>query len=84
MEKALTFDPVSDLQEVDQLGFFDLREAYASGSIPGSLNVTSDEGFNQASPDSLLHRPDDSFAARRQRDYVRAALAAKSVSGGES
>lgn len=73
-----------DIQEVDQFGFIDLRSAYMSGSISGDMAVTSSENFNEASPDSMLHRPSDAFEARRQRQYVRDTLAAQAAAAKES
>lgn len=65
-----------DIREVDQIGFLDVGLAFASGSIDGSLAVSSSESFNEASPDSLLHRPKDIFEGMRQRDYVKSAVSA--------
>lgn len=74
--ESLTFNPICDLQEVDQFGFLDLKTAYASGSVSGDIAVISSEAFNEASPDSLMHRPKDYFEGLRQRDYVKSAVSA--------
>lgn len=75
MENALLYDPKFDLSDVDQFGFVDLRKSYAEGVVSGDVAI-SDESFNEAPPDALLNRPDDIFAAYRQRDYVRKSLEA--------
>lgn len=69
----LAFNPVFDISPVDQVGFLDLRKAYESGVIEGNFNI-SDDSYNNASPDDLMHRPDDIFSGFRQRDYVKSAL----------
>lgn len=71
-----TFDKKRDLFPVDQMGFVNLREAYASGTVSGSA-PTSAEAFNEASYDSMLHRPDDAFSRDRQQKYVRSTLKAQ-------
>ena len=71
-----TFDPKKDLYPVDQVGFVNLREAYASGVVSGSA-PTSADAFNEASYDSMLNRPDDDFARDRQQKYVRSTLKAQ-------
>lgn len=71
------YDKSKDLMPVDQIGFLDLREAFVSGSISGDFNI-SDEAYNNASPEDMMHRPDDLFAGYRQRDFVKGALAAQS------
>ena len=71
-----TFDKKRDLFPVDQMGYVNLREAYASGTISGSAPASSD-AFNEASYDSMMHRPDDAFARDRQQKYVRSTLKAQ-------
>lgn len=66
-----------DLSPVDQVGFLNLADVYASGVIPGDFNFT-DEEYNRASPADMMHRPDDYFASLRQREFVRSSLAAQS------
>ena len=71
-----TFDKKRDMYPVDQMGFVNLREAYASGTVSGSA-PTSADAFNEASYDSMLHRPDDDFSRDRQMKYVRSTLNAQ-------
>lgn len=71
--EEFVFDPKRDLFEVDQFGFVNAREAYASGVVSGDTPASA-EAFNGASPDSLLPRPDDLFAGKRQQKYVRSTL----------
>lgn len=70
------FDKRFDLYPVDQIGFVNLREAYASGVVSGAAPTSSD-AFNEASYDSMLNRPDDAFARDRQQKYVRSTLKAQ-------
>lgn len=71
-----TFNPKCDLFEVDQFGFVNLRESYASGVVSGAA-PTSPDAFNEASYDSMMNRPDDAFARDRQQKYVRRTLKAQ-------
>lgn len=70
-----SFNPKIDRSEVDQFGFLDLCDAYANGSVPGSVDFSSSE-YNEMTPDDVLSRPDDKFAAMRQRSYVQSTLKA--------
>ena len=74
--KQYVFDKRCDLHDVDQHGYVNLRESYASGVVSGSAPVSA-EAFNQASPDALMSRPDDDFARDRQGKYVRGTLKAQ-------
>lgn len=71
-----TFDKVRDLFPVDQFGYVNLREAYASGVVSGSAPASAD-AFNEASYDAMMNRPDDDFARDRQQKYVRSTLKAQ-------
>lgn len=70
------FNKLRDIQEVDQFGFLDLNAAMASNSVPSDLAQLGSESYNEASPDSLMHRPKDVFEGMRQRDYVKNAVSA--------
>lgn len=73
-----TFDKKRDLYPVDQMGFVNLREAYASGVVSGSAPVSAD-AYNEASYDAMMNRPDDDFARDRQQKYVRSTLKAQAA-----
>lgn len=75
ISERCSFDPKYDRSEVDQFGFLDLCDAYANGSVPGSVDFSSSE-FNGMTPDDVMSRPDDKFAALRQRSYVQNTLKA--------
>ena len=70
------FNPETDLERVDQVGYLNIGEAFKNGSISGDFAFT-DEEYNRASPADLMHRPDDVFAGYRQRDYIKSSLAAQ-------
>lgn len=74
------FNKLRDIQEVDQFGFLDLNAAIASNSVPSDLAQLGSESYNEASPDSLMHRPKDVFEGMRQRDYVKSAVSAANQS----
>lgn len=73
-----TFDKKRDLFPVDQMGYVNLREAYASGVVSGSAPVSAD-AFNEAPYDTTMNRPDDDFARMRQQKYVRSTLKAQAA-----
>ena len=73
-----TYNPKRDMYPVDQMGFVNVREAYASGVVSGAAPV-SPEAFNEASYDSMLNRPQDDFGRDRQQKYVRATLKAQAA-----
>lgn len=80
---SFVFDETKDLFPVDQFGFINAREAYASGVVSGSAPVSS-EAFNEASYDSMLSRADDCFARDRQQQYVRRTLRAQAAADAAS
>ena len=57
------FNPWRDLSKVDPTGYFDLTEAYRSGSVPATV-PDSEERFNNIDdPRSIGARPRDQFEA---------------------
>lgn len=57
------YDPVKDIQAVDQSGFVDLAKAHSMNSVPAMLNV-DEMSFNQIEdPNSIVGRPSDQFEA---------------------
>lgn len=78
LNDSFVFDKTKDMFPVDQFGFVNVREAYATGVVSGSAPVSA-ESFNEASYDSMLNRADDSFARDRQQRYVRSTLKAQAA-----
>lgn len=74
--EEFVFDKKRDLFPVDQFGFINLREAYASGVVSGSA-PTSADAFNEAPYDTTMSRPSDVFERDRQQKYVRSTLKAQ-------
>lgn len=74
-----SFDPCSDLREVEQFGFVDLNAALDSGVLP--VSVPSSELSYDApsgtvlSPSQIGGVPADVFDAFEMRDAARAAIA---------
>ena len=57
------FDPVKDIQPVDQYGFVDLKSALANSVVPSQM-PGSDEDYNGIDdPDSIIGKPHDIFEA---------------------
>lgn len=63
LHENCVFNPACDIKRVDPTGYFDLCEAYRSGSIPASV-PDSEERFNGIEdPRSIGLRPRDQFEA---------------------
>lgn len=70
------YDPVRDLQPVDQFGFIDLKVALASSSVPSQM-PDSDTDYNGIDePDMVLGKPRDIFEAIDSQMALEAAAAA--------
>lgn len=70
------FDPIVDIEEVDQFGYLDLRQAFLTGTVDGSL-APSDEAYNgMDDPDGVLPASKDTFEAIRQAEKVSAVKSA--------
>lgn len=83
------FNPLEDIQEVDQFGFIDLVKAFQQGYVPGGSELVQ-ESFNGIDePESILGKPSDAFEAMRMQDMIvqnakdRSASARKSSSKDE-
>lgn len=74
IEKNYGFDPTFDLREVDQFGFINLREAFANGTVEGSLSFESEKYNGVSDASVMMHRPQDQFEALRQTEYVKGVL----------
>lgn len=68
------YDPIRDIQAVDQVGAVDLRQANAMNSIPANLEAEVGSSNDIDDPRSIGYRPKDQFeaaqAARATADYV--------------
>lgn len=77
-----TFDPVTDLQPVDQFGFIDLKTALESSIVPSQM-PDSDTDYNGIDdPHKILGKPHDIFEAIDTQAALEQAAA--SGSGDES
>ena len=73
------FNPLADIEEVDQFGWLDLRQAFLTGTVEGSL-APEDASYNGIDdPSSLLGAPKDTFEAIRQANAVAKASSVKSA-----
>lgn len=71
-QNDLKYDPIKDLQPVDQTGSVDLAKAHAMGSLPSNVE-SGDLLYNEIDdPRSIGARPSDVFEA---------AQASKAISG---
>lgn len=64
------FDPEVDIQEVDQFGFIDLRQAFLTGTVDGVAAPDSDFYSGVDDPEGILPAPKDKFEAIRQAQYA--------------
>lgn len=74
IEPILDGDYSRDIASVVQIGFIDLRVAYATGVVACDIDGVEGNFNGIESPESILGRPEDVFAA------MRAAKAVESVS----
>lgn len=70
------FLPGVDLEEVDQFGFVDLREAFLHGNMPGDVSTDSEAYNGIDDPDSIMNRASDQFESIRQAEYIKGAESA--------
>ena len=55
------YDPLRDVQEVDQFGFVDLREVLETGVVPSDSSVEDSEFTDIDDPESIIGRPRSNF-----------------------
>lgn len=67
--------PRTDLYLVPQIGWIDLRVAYASGVISGDIESVEGNYNEIDDPRSILGKPDDVFSALRASSSVETAAA---------
>ena len=83
------YDPLYDIEEVDQFGFVDLRQAFLEGELPGDIR-SDDSAYNGIDdPDAVMPHADDHFSAIRNAQSVTsaesaAAAKAKAATSGAS
>lgn len=63
MEWIVKYNADKDLEQVDQFGFINLREAVANGVIPASAQVAEDSYNEIEDLDSIVGKPSDIFEA---------------------
>lgn len=78
-----SYDAFLDMEEVDQSGFVDLRQAFLTGMVDGMSNPAEESFSGVDEPDGILPVPKDRFDAIRQAQYVassaRSSRSSKSV-----
>ena len=63
LQENFAFDPIRDLQPVDQFGFIDLKSALAESVVPSQM-PDSDTDYNGIDePEKVLGKPHDIFEA---------------------
>ena len=65
------FDESKDIEEVDQFGYIDLCQAYATGSVSGDMYPDQLRMNDIEDPMSILGRPVDEFDAVRMNKIIR-------------
>lgn len=68
---------------VSQIGYIDLRVAYATGEVPSDLEGVEGNFNGIDDPNSIMGTPDDVFSAMRAADAAKAVVAAKSAESPE-
>ena len=78
----LTEIPKGDIQLVEQFGYIDLREAYETGIVNGSLEGVEGSSNGIDSPEAIIGRVDDIFALERASSLYESAVASPAPSNG--
>lgn len=77
IQNDFKFDPVRDLQPVDQFGFIDLRSALAESVVPSQMPDSETDYNGIDEPQKVIGKPHDVFEAiDAQKAYEAAASAA--------
>lgn len=84
VHENLVYNPLTDVQPVDQFGFIDLVKAKETGTIPANISGVEVDYNGVDDPSSLLNRPADQFEAMRQVKRISAAKKAVAESNGEA
>lgn len=75
------FNPDVDLNEVDQIGYVNMREAWETHTVPGNLNPEDLQYNDIEDPASIAGKPSDIFdAVTAAQNLNKAAVAASSSS----
>lgn len=59
----IVFNPVKDIQDVDQFGFVDLIQVVSNGVVPSALKIEDTAFNNIEDPASIIGKPRDTFEA---------------------
>lgn len=74
MKMKATFNPVRDMNPVDQFGYVDLESAYRNGVVPATVENEDIKYNNQTDPAMIGSVPRDKFDAYEYTRSVRAEL----------
>lgn len=72
-----SFNPLKDVCEVDQFGFFDLAEAFLSGTIASNLTIDDLEFSEIEDPTAVKGKPRNAF------EFIDAGVAISQVEGAQ-
>lgn len=70
LQTSFKFDPLRDIQEVDQFGFVDLVKAFEKGYVPGTADIREQDFNDIEEPASIVGKPSDAFEAMRMQDAL--------------
>lgn len=74
MRQECKYNPITDIQRVEQCGFVDLAAANAASSIPSDLSASELQYNDIDDPNGIAGRPSDAFEAAQMAkatvDYV--------------
>lgn len=71
MNFVCKYNPVTDLNPVDEFGYVDLVECLSKGEVPASIGNT-DELYNDIDdPSTIWTKPKDNFEAIRLMDHIK-------------
>lgn len=75
--KDIKYDPIRDLQPVDQVGFIDLKNALAHSAVPSQLPDSEVEYNGIDEPAAIGGKPTDIFEALDMVGDIDAAASAE-------
>lgn len=70
LQTSFKFNPLRDIQPVDQFGFVDLRTAFENGYVHGNTDVNENDYNDIEDPASIVGKPSDAFEAMRMQDAL--------------
>lgn len=79
--KNCTYNKDRDLEEVDQIGYVDLRKAFETNTIAGNLDVDTLQFNGIEDPETIAGKPSSVFDAVQMSHEIAAGMEKTSSEG---